>query len=91
MAGLRVFDLEGFCVVATFGSPIARVAYDVLSRAGEDGTVRATHQQIADRLGAGRLVVSRALRELERSGAVSMRRGRIVIESRDLLKKFTLF
>jgi CRP/FNR family transcriptional regulator, cyclic AMP receptor protein len=50
---------------------------------------RLTQDQIAARLGTVREVVGRSLRELERSGAIKVRRGRIQIVNSELLQVWT--
>lgn len=51
---------------------------------------RLTQEEIASRLGTVREVVARSLRELERSGAISVDRGRIEIMDADILEQWTL-
>jgi len=50
---------------------------DYLLEKSEDGVLDTTHQRIADDLGTSREVISRLLKELERSGAVALARHRI--------------
>lgn len=49
--------------------------------------VETTHQNIALDIGSAREVVSRRLQELERSGAVKLRRGRIQLQNRRALRR----
>ena len=49
--------------------------------------VETTHQSIALDIGSAREVVSRRLQELERSGAVKLRRGRIQLQDRCVLRR----
>jgi CRP/FNR family transcriptional regulator len=48
-------------------------------------TLETTHQGIADELGSTREVISRVLKELEREGALTLARGKIMIRDRALL------
>lgn len=50
---------------------------------------RLTHDQIAARLGTVREVVGRSLRELERSGAIKVSRGRIKVVNTEILQNWT--
>ena len=52
-----------------------------LQQAKAGTTVRLTQAQIADRLGVSREAVNRRLRALEEAGAVTLGRGRVVIEN----------
>ncbi len=54
-----------------------------------DLPARLTQDQIAARLGTVREVVGRSLRELERSGAIKVQRGRIQIVDSDVLRSWT--
>lgn len=47
-----------------------------------------THDQIAGELGSAREVISRLLKEFERSGAVSLSRGTITLKDQDVLRQF---
>ena len=60
----------------------ARLAEALLDRADTDGTVTATHQEIAVMIGSAREVVSRRLEALARQGLVSLERGAIRIIDR---------
>lgn len=53
------------------------------------GAARLTQDQLAARLGTVREVVARALRQLERSGAIRIRRRKIEILDREALKRWT--
>lgn len=73
----------------SFGRMDRRLA-DFLSRrfgekGGDSGVIAMTHEQIAGELGTAREVVSRLLKELERSGAIGLSRGRITLMDRDRL------
>ena len=62
-----------------------RLAQRLLERAGEDGELNATHQDLASELGSAREVVSRHLKEFQRRGWVDLSRGRIAVVKRDAL------
>jgi CRP/FNR family transcriptional regulator len=51
------------------------------------GVVTATHQQMADELGSAREVVSRQLKEFERSGWIRLMRGSVEVLDRTALQK----
>ena len=59
-----------------------RLAEALLERAGDDGVVNATHQELAVAIGSVREVVSRRLESLSRRGLVSLDRGAIRIADR---------
>ncbi len=44
-------------------------------------TIRMTHQQLASEIGTSRVVVSRVLKNLERSGLIELQRGRILLRA----------
>ncbi|RCW28221.1 CRP/FNR family transcriptional regulator [Ciceribacter lividus] len=56
-----------------------RLAKSLLERAGPEGIVVATHQELAAMIGSAREVVSRRLEELSARGIVSSERGQIRI------------
>ncbi|MBK5933237.1 CRP/FNR family transcriptional regulator [Rhodovulum imhoffii] len=62
----------------------SRLAADLLSHA-EGTTVRATHQEIATRIGTAREVVSRRLDALAKAGMVRLDRGAVTVEDPDKL------
>ena len=51
----------------------------------DSGSIRTTHQQIADELGTAREVVTRLLKDLEADGKIEMKRGMIRIIDREKL------
>lgn len=57
----------------------SRLAAELLASA-DDGAVRATHQEIATRIGTAREVVSRRLDALAKAGLVRLDRGLVTIE-----------
>jgi CRP-like cAMP-binding protein len=69
----------------------ARVVHGLLLLADGGLVIQITQQELADRIGLGRVSVSRALRELEREGIISVHRGRIEIEDLERLRDLALF
>jgi CRP/FNR family transcriptional regulator len=63
----------------TFGKMDERLNSYLLEKS-ENGTLRRTHQQIANDLGTSREVVSRLLKDLERRGLASLSRNCIELE-----------
>jgi CRP/FNR family transcriptional regulator len=81
-AGLsqRLGDIVRALEQAVFERIDARIASYFLEHADADtGTVVVTHERLATEIGTGRVVVSRVLKNLERSGIVKLRRGSIEI------------
>lgn len=68
-----------------FHSIAARLAGLLLE--APSGVVTATHQQMADELGSAREVVSRQLKEFERSGWIRLMRGSVEVLDRTALQK----
>ena len=65
----------------------ARLVRELLHRAGPEGVLEATHQQLAVAIGSAREVVSRRLDALASSGLVALERGQIRLLDRAALKK----
>ena len=65
----------------------ARLAKLLLEASADAAPLNATHQQIAAELGSAREVVSRHLKEFERRGWLSLKRGHIEILQRPGLEK----
>ena len=96
-APVRRFVLEAFAArfveVLSLAEEIAfhrigsRLASLLLERFARDPVVAATHEEIAAELGTAREVVSRALGELARRGAIQASRGRIVLIDEDSLRQ----
>lgn len=72
-----------------FGAMDRRIAAALLAGASAQGTVRLTHQQIAEELGTAREVVSRHLGRFAARGWVALRRGTIVIQAPEMLATLT--
>lgn len=77
----RISDLMHVVEEVAFERLDKRLAQRLLDRAGADGTVIATHQEIATELGSAREAVGRLLKELERRGLIAMTRGRISLQN----------
>jgi CRP/FNR family cyclic AMP-dependent transcriptional regulator len=90
-AGRRFFESEGRGVICTHGSQPSRAVHELVELAAGGDTIRITHQQLADRLGAERVSVSSILADLERKGLISVRRGAIVIKDPEGLRRLKLF
>lgn len=63
----------------------ARIADHVLQLTAQTPRVNVTHQDIALELGTAREVVSRILKDFERSGAVALERGALTVLDRQAL------
>ncbi|MGI9415755.1 MAG: Crp/Fnr family transcriptional regulator [Hyphomicrobiales bacterium] len=82
----RISDLMHVVEEVAFERLDKRLAQRLLDRAGPDGAVSATHQEIAVELGSAREAVGRLLKELERRGWVAMARGRIELQEPERLR-----
>ncbi len=71
--------------LAFHGVP-SRLATVLLRLDGGEG-VRATHQELADMIGAYRETVTKTLDEFQRDGLVALSRGRVAIEDRARLRE----
>ncbi|MCL4306436.1 Crp/Fnr family transcriptional regulator [bacterium] len=89
----RIVDMMSLIEEITFGKMDHRIAYFLLEKFTGEGTylrsIHITHEQIADELGTAREVVSRLLKEFERSGAVELGRGRVRMVNEALLRTFS--
>lgn len=82
----RMLDLFLVIDEIAFKRMDIRLAQKLLERGGADGTVRATHQQMAAELGSAREVISRLLQEFRRRGWVHLGRGTIAVADRAALE-----
>lgn len=82
----RISDLMHVVEEVAFERLDKRLAQRLLNRAGPDGTLSVTHQDLAFELGSAREVVGRLLKELERRGWVALGRGRIELQDPVRLK-----
>lgn len=80
-----VHRLIGNTILARSGS--TRLAKFLL-RASSAELTRLTHVELAGRIGVSRECVSRHVRDLKASGAISPERGCLAVRNRELLKRF---
>jgi CRP/FNR family transcriptional regulator len=71
----RITDLFTVIEEIAFRRVDVRLAQKLLAMAGTDGTLQATHQDLALELGSAREVISRQLQEFQRRGWVELGRG----------------
>lgn len=64
----------------------ARLARALLA-AGKDGTVNATHAELASEIGSAREVVSRQLSRFAEKGLIALERGKIILKDRAALAR----
>jgi CRP/FNR family transcriptional regulator len=69
----RLAEIAYYCVSTRVAAALVR-----LSR-GREGSLRITHQEIGDMVGAIRESVTKSLDELQTEGVVELRRGRVVV------------
>jgi CRP/FNR family transcriptional regulator, anaerobic regulatory protein len=80
--GRRIGDLMMLVEDVAFGRMDVRLARLILKRAGNgDGQLDCTHQELATELGTAREVVSRLLKDFERKGWVTLKRGKVEIDN----------
>jgi len=87
--GARLAEMTRLVEILAFARVDARLAAAVLARAGEGAWFEATHQDLAEDIGAAREVVSRQLALFQRAGLVRLARGRIEIGDRAGLEDFS--
>jgi len=80
--GARLSEMTRLVESIAFLRVDARLASAVISRAGDAACCEATHQELAEDIGAAREVVSRQLALFQRAGLVRLARGRIEIGDR---------
>lgn len=83
--GARLAEMTRLIETIAFLRIDTRLAAALLARAGERGALAATHQDLAEDIGAAREVVSRQLAQFQRSGLLRLGRGRIVLADRAAL------
>ncbi|MFO1282647.1 MAG: Crp/Fnr family transcriptional regulator [Burkholderiales bacterium] len=83
--GERMASLLSLVEAISYQKLDQRLAALLVKRAGADGTIRATHQALADELGSVREIVSRLLRNFEDRGWVDLGRERITLVDRAAL------
>ncbi|BDV39505.1 Crp/Fnr family transcriptional regulator [Methylocystis bryophila] len=64
-----------------------RLAQRLLDAVGEDGAIAATHRELAVELGTAREVVSRKLKDFERSGWIELHRGGVRLLQPEALRR----
>lgn len=77
----RMQDMMALLERVAFHRVEARLAAELLELA-QDGEVRATHQELATRIGSAREVVSRRLDAMARAGLVATERGMVELRDR---------
>lgn len=87
----RIVDVLARLEEMTFQRVDRRLAAYLLNRVGsadaESTTILMTHEQIANELGSAREVVSRLLKHFKQLGAIELKRGRIVLQNKQLLEQ----
>jgi CRP/FNR family transcriptional regulator len=83
--GARLSEMTRLIETIAFLRVDARLAAALLARAGERGALSATHQDLAEDIGAAREVVSRQLAQFQRAGFLRLGRGRIVFDNKRAL------
>jgi CRP/FNR family cyclic AMP-dependent transcriptional regulator len=91
VVGPRFVQSESQSVLCRFGSVPTRVVHELLLLADGRLVIQITQQELADRVGLGRVSVSIALRELERERIIAIHRGSIEIEDLERLRDLALF
>jgi hypothetical protein len=84
---IQVYAMEVVDDVA-FQRMDRRVATFLLERSQIKGTIRITHQEIANEIGSSREVISRILEDFSSRGLVSLSRGEIQILDPDAMKLY---
>ena len=86
---VRMADMTALLERVAFTRVEARLAEALLTLA-QDGTVEATHAELAARIGSAREVVSRRLEAMTRRGLVATDRGRVVVRDTAALTRLSL-
>ncbi len=82
----RLIDLLRVVDDVAFGRIDVRLADRLLTLAGGDREISATHAQIASELGTAREVISRVLHDFQKRGYIAQSRGRISIIDKPALR-----
>ncbi len=80
--GARLAEMTRLIEMIAFLRVDARLAAALLARADVEGELTATHQELAEDIGAAREVVSRQLAEFQRAGLLRLARGKISLTDR---------
>jgi CRP/FNR family transcriptional regulator len=83
----RLVDVMTLFEEVAFSKMDARLAAFLLHRFGSRRFIAATHEEIAAELGTAREVVSRLLKELVRTGAIEIGRGRLELRDESVLRE----
>lgn len=86
----RLIDLLRVVDDVAFGHMDVRLAERLLTLAGGDKEIPATHQQLASELGTAREVVSRVLSDFQKRNMIGQSRGRIALIDKSALRALTL-
>lgn len=86
----RMQGIMGLLERVAFQKVESRLAAALLECA-EAGLVKATHQELASRIGSAREVVSRRLDQMARSGLVQLGRGSVTLVDTDGLRRAAAF
>ncbi|NIZ15235.1 Crp/Fnr family transcriptional regulator [Phaeobacter sp. HF9A] len=78
----RLIDLLRVVDDVAFGRIDVRLADRLLTLAGAQGEITATHQQLASELGTAREVISRVLQDFQRREFITQSRGHVTILDR---------
>jgi CRP/FNR family transcriptional regulator len=82
----RLIDLLRVVDDVAFGRIDVRLADRLLTLAGSNKEIEATHAQIASELGTAREVVSRVLHDFHKRGHIAQSRGRITVTDKPALR-----
>ena len=82
----RLIDLLRVVDDVAFGRMDVRLAERLLTLAGSDKEISATHAQIASELGTAREVISRVLHDFQKRGYIAQSRGRITMTDKSALR-----
>ncbi|UWR38628.1 Crp/Fnr family transcriptional regulator [Sulfitobacter sp. W074] len=85
----RLIDLLRVVDDVAFGRIDVRLAERLLTLAGDDREISATHAQIASELGTAREVISRVLHDFQKRGYIVQSRGRIEVTCKPALRALT--
>jgi len=86
---VRLTDVMTLAVEVSIRRMDVRLASLLLKLADVNGAVHLTHDELATELGTAREVVSRLLKDLERSGALHLGRGHVTIVDPSMLAGVT--
>lgn len=87
--GNRLKEMVALLEKVSFVKVEARLAAEILHRAGTGNDVSATHQELATAIGSVREVVSRRLESFQRNGLVQLDRGQITLVDPNALSRLS--